>query len=149
MASKEKPKKVDKKKEKKIRILAAGDIHGNSLLAGQLAKKAKEENVEIVILTGDLTNAGRGIENLIGQFLKVGKKVLMLPGNHDPLELINALPEIYKDTKNIHGYAVKHKNVGVFGAGSADIGLFVLEDDKLFNVLEKGFKYVKDMQTVY
>ena len=42
-------------KSKKFRILAAGDIHGDSKLTRKLAEKAEKENVDLVILTGDLT----------------------------------------------------------------------------------------------
>ena len=40
---------------KKLRILAAGDIHGDSKFTKKLAEKAEKENVDLVILTGDIT----------------------------------------------------------------------------------------------
>ena len=40
-----------------MKILAAGDIHGDSALAEKLAKKAEDENVDLVVLCGDLTYA--------------------------------------------------------------------------------------------
>ncbi|GAF97324.1 unnamed protein product, partial [marine sediment metagenome] len=42
-------------KHTKIKILAAGDIHGDIGLAEKLAEKAKKEKVDLVILCGDLT----------------------------------------------------------------------------------------------
>ncbi len=45
------------RKSKKMKILAAGDIHGDTRLANELAKRAKKENVDLVILCGDLTFA--------------------------------------------------------------------------------------------
>ena len=38
-----------------MKILAAGDIHGDKGLAEKLAKKAEDEQVDLVILCGDLT----------------------------------------------------------------------------------------------
>ena len=45
------------KPRKKIKILAVGDIHGDVGLVKKLAKKARDENVDLVILAGDLTFA--------------------------------------------------------------------------------------------
>ena len=43
-------------KQKKLRILAAGDIHGDSSLTKKLAEKADKEKVDLVILAGDITS---------------------------------------------------------------------------------------------
>ena len=39
----------------KIRILAAGDFHGNKGIARKLADLAEKENVDLIILNGDIT----------------------------------------------------------------------------------------------
>ena len=51
---------------KKSKILAVGDIHGDTGLVKRLAKKAKEEDVDLVILAGDLTFVEQSVKNLIG-----------------------------------------------------------------------------------
>ena len=51
-------------KQKKTKILAIGDIHGDTGLVKKLAAKAKEENVDVIILAGDLTMAEQSIKNL-------------------------------------------------------------------------------------
>ena len=53
---------------KKLRILAAADIHGDTGLAEKLAEKAKKEHVDLVILCGDLTMADQSTDNLVGPF---------------------------------------------------------------------------------
>lgn len=55
---------------RKTKILAIGDIHGDVDLVKKLAKKAKDENVDLVILAGDLTLAEISTKNLIGPFAK-------------------------------------------------------------------------------
>ncbi len=47
---------------KTTKILAIGDIHGNTSLARKLADKAVRENVDVVILAGDLTFAKISLE---------------------------------------------------------------------------------------
>lgn len=142
---KNKKTKQGKKKpeRKKLRILAAGDIHGDTNLVKKLAEKAKEQNVDLVILTGDITFAEQSTDNLIGPFTKVGKKVLLIPGNHETLATTNFLAEIYPNVQNIHGYSIREGDVGIFGAGSANIGLFQIKDEEMFNLLKRGFDNIR------
>src|SRR3989339_66467 len=59
------------------KILAIGDLHGNTSLAEKFAKQAKDENVDLVILAGDITLAEKSIENLIGPFAREKKQILL------------------------------------------------------------------------
>ncbi|MFA6023323.1 MAG: metallophosphoesterase [Candidatus Pacearchaeota archaeon] len=131
--------------KKKFKILAAGDIHGDTALTKRLAAKAKKENVDLVILTGDLTFIEQSTDNLIGPFAKVNKQVLLIPGNHETIATANFLSEVYDNAKNIHGYAAKFGNIGIFGAGGANIGPFSrLKESELYDLLSQGFSKVKD-----
>jgi uncharacterized protein len=136
-----------------MKILSAGDLHGDSGLAKKLAVKAAKENVDIVILCGDLTEADEKTDNLIGPFLKYGKKVLIVPGNHESPATADFLAQFY-GIKNLHGYSVrlidpiksghKDKHVGVFGCSGVNIGIHQITDKEAYDLLEKGFRYVKD-----
>ena len=130
------------KKDKKLRILAAGDIHGDIDLANKLAERAKKEDVDLVILCGDLTYQEQSTDNLIGPFVKRKEKVLLIPGNHETIATADFLSELY-GVKNIHGYSVKYKGIGIFGAGGANIGLFQLEENEIYDLLKKGFDKIK------
>jgi len=131
-----------KEVHKKLKILAAGDIHGDMSLAEKLAERAEKEDVDLVILCGDLTYQNQSTKNLIGPFKKRNEKVLLIPGNHEPVATADFLAEFY-DVKNIHGYSVKYKDVGIFGAGGANIGLHQLEEKELYDLLKKGFDKIK------
>jgi hypothetical protein len=130
--------------KKKLKILAAGDLHGDTDAVKKLAEKAKSEKVDLVILTGDLTYADSKTDNLIGPFAKVKKKVLIIPGNHEIIATANFLAELYSNVKNLHGYSIKQGDVGIFGCGGANIGLFQLEESEIYKLLKKGFEEVKD-----
>lgn len=133
---------VKKTKKHKLKILAAGDIHGDTSLAEKLAERAKKEKVDLVILCGDLTLAESSTKNIIGPFKKRHEKVLLIPGNHETIATADFLSELY-GVKNIHGYSVKYKNVGIFGAGGANIGLFQLDEKEIYDLLKKGFDKIK------
>jgi Icc-related predicted phosphoesterase len=93
-------------------------------------------------LNGDIVEEDR-IQGVIGPFVQKKQRVFMVPGNHETIATADFLAEMYNIT-NLHGYAVKYKDVGIFGCGGADVGLTQLTDDELFNTLKKGFEKVKD-----
>lgn len=126
-----------------MRILAAGDIHGDSNLAKKLAERAEKEKVDLVVLCGDLTFADTSTTEIIGPFVKKHKKVLLIPGNHDSFATADFLAQFY-GVKNIHGYSVKYDEIGFFGCGGANIGVSKLEEDEIYNILKKSHIGVKD-----
>ena len=130
-------------KHKHLKILAAGDIHGDTSQAKKLADQAEKENIDLVVLCGDLTYAEQSTEGIIGPFVKKHKKVLLIPGNHETVATADFLAELYGAT-NLHGYSIKYKDVGLFGCGGANIGLFQLGEDEIFDLIKKGYDRIKD-----
>ncbi len=128
--------------EKKLRMLAAGCIHGDTNLVNKLADKAEKENVDIVLLCGDLTLGQRETRNIIRPFKEKGKRVLFVTGNHDGLALGDFLASYY-NSKHLHGNYAVYNDVGIFGCGLANVGLDSLSDEEFFETLEKGFDKVK------
>ncbi|MGV8171930.1 MAG: metallophosphoesterase family protein [Candidatus Woesearchaeota archaeon] len=145
-----------------MRILSAGDLHGDSGLAKKLADKATKENVDLVILCGDLTEGDESTNNLIGPFLKQGKKVVLVPGNHESVATADFLSKVY-GVKNLHGYGIKifdpirdmhntsadkrHKDskyVGLFGCSGVNIGIHQVTDKDAYDMLMKGHHYIED-----
>lgn len=131
---------------KKLKILATGDIHGDTGLVKKLAEKAEKENVDLVILTGDMTFFETSTENLIGPFLKKEKEVLIIPGNHENLATIDFLSNYYANTRNLHGYSFEKNGVGFFGAGLADIGFTKVSEKQMFEILKKAHEGIKNVK---
>ena len=138
-------KSKNKSKSKKIKILAIGDIHGDERVIKNLSKRAKEENVDLVILAGDLTFEEQSVKNIVGPFIKEKKQVLLIPGNHESVATADFLAEMYSNTKNIHGDSFTMGNVGIFGAGGADIGIHQIGESEIFELLKKGNEKVKSL----
>jgi uncharacterized protein len=132
--------------KKKTKVMAVSDIHGDSGLAKKLAKKAKEENVDIVILAGDLTWLDTEMKDIVKPFQDIGKEVLLIPGNHETNDTIDSIASAYAKTKNIHGYSIKKNDVGIFGAGyDTSTGPFWIEEKELFEKLKKGHSKIKNL----
>lgn len=125
--------------------MAIGDIHGDRGLAKKLAEKAKKEKVDTIIIPGDITWLDQDTKDLIGPFIKANKKVLLIPGNHEPLTTIDFLSKTYPNTKNIHGYGVEEEGVGIFGAGySHNTGPFLVKEKEIEKALKEGHERVKN-----
>ncbi len=132
--------------KKKTKILAIGDIHGDTGLVKRLAEKAKKEHVDLIILAGDFTFAEMSLKNIVGPFVKAKKQVLLIPGNHESVATADFLAEMYSPTKNIHGYSFIKGDIGIFGAGGGDIGIHIIRDSEIFNLLKKGHERIKDLK---
>lgn len=130
-------------KNKKFKILAAGDLHGDSASAKKLADKAEKENVDLVILAGDIIGMVE-TENLLKPFKDKNQKVVFVPGNWETKETANFLSELY-GIKNVGEHYVKYDNVGIFGIGSPDWQMN-LNETKTFDKLKKEFKKIKDLE---
>ena len=130
--------------ERKMRILAAGCIHGDTSLVQKLAEKAEKEKVDAVLLCGDLTGYV-DTKNIIKPFIDKGKRVLFVTGNHDGIAMGDFLAEKYK-INHLHGSYAVYYNVGIFGSSLANIGKDAMNDGEFFDTLQKGFNNIKDVE---
>lgn len=132
-------------KEKKMKILAAADIHGDSKLVKKLAERAAREDVDMVVLCGDITGWVE-TKNIIKPFKDKNKRVLILPGNWDSFATTDFLAQLY-GVKNLHGYSVRCDNVGFFGAGGADgPGPGITTERELMKNLEKAYRGLRGIE---
>jgi len=129
-----------------MKILAAGDIHGDSRLAEKLARKAEKEKIGLVVLCGDLTISDQVNVPIISPFTKRKIKVILVPGNHETLATADFLAELYGAT-NLHGYSIKIDDVGLFGCGLANIGVSGLKEKEIFEILKKGYQKIRNSKT--
>ena len=128
-----------------MKILAASDVHNDHRVIAKLAEKADKEAVDLVLLCGDLTFAESDLDGIIGPFKKVNKKVLLIPGNHETVAAADFLAKRYSPgVYNMHGRAMLlYNDIGIFGCGGANIGLFELGEDEFKSILTKAHEKVK------
>lgn len=132
---------------RKLKILAASDLHGDSRITKRLALRAEKEKVDLVVLCGDLTGFKES-KDLIKPFKDKGQKVLLLPGNWDSFATTDFLAQLYGVT-NIHGYSAVYEGVGFFGAGSSSTALGPrsgISENELFKTLEKAHSGLKGIE---
>src|SRR3989344_2049818 len=133
------------KRQKKLKILAASDLHGESDLVKKLAEKAEKENVDLVVLCGDITGFTE-TKNIIKPFKDKNKHVLLVPGNWDSFATTDFLANFY-GVKNIHGYSARYDNIGFFGAGGAEgTGPGRISEKQLLDTLKKAYSDLKGVK---
>lgn len=132
---------------KKTKILVASDIHGDKKIVSELVRKAELENVDLVILAGDLTFMEKDTKNLIGPFSKLRNNlpVLLLHGNHESVSTVDFLSELYPTAINLHGYSFVCGNLGIFGCGGADMGISVNSEKGIFESLSRAHENIRGL----
>jgi Icc-related predicted phosphoesterase len=128
-----------------MKILAAGCLHNDTGLVRKLAKQAEDEDVDLVVLCGDLTLGERSTDYIVGPFVKRNKKVVIVPGNHETVATADFLAKKYGVT-NLHGYSKLFGDIGFFGCGGANCGVFQLSEEDIFSTLYKAHFKIKDAE---
>ncbi|MFH1452273.1 MAG: metallophosphoesterase [archaeon] len=129
--------------EKKLRILAAADLHGNLDIAERLSQKARKEKVDLVVLAGDLNGTMQGDGSILEPFVRANQKVLFVPGNWE-----NETEEMLLKTrgKSIDNYYVSYGDVGIAGIGSRNWKFSLDEGD--FEKIKRNFLRMKPSKKV-
>ncbi len=128
-----------------MKILAAGDFHGDRIKAKKLADLAEKENVDLIILNGDIVEE-ENVEGIVGHFASKNKRLLLIPGNHETNATMDFLAKVY-NAKNLHMSFVNYDGIGIVGVGGANVGLTQLDDEEFFNSIKKGVYYTKNSKT--
>ncbi len=129
--------------EKKLKILAAGDLHGDIDTAKRLSGRAKRESVDLIVLTGDIRGFANDEMKVLTPFLKANQKVVFISGNWD------SFGEHYfigNNIKSIHKRYVVYNNVGILGIGSPDWKLSLDPFD--LKEIKNNFKKMKSKKKV-
>lgn len=100
-----------------MKILAVSDIHGKYM---KIIEYLKENNVDLIILTGDITHFGPPelAEEIINEISSFDIPVLAIPGNCDPINLYGNIDN--SNAINIHSRSVTIKNIGICGFGGSN-----------------------------
>lgn len=114
-----------------MKLLAFSDVHEDYVLLKKLVKRAQQKDIDLVICAGDFTVMGSGMRRVLSQLDSIGKKVLVIPGNHESPE---KLAEFVGQTTNcffLHKNHYSFQNILFVGYGTDG---FSLEDPEFRQV---------------
>lgn len=135
-----------------MKILATADFHGNLEASKQAAFKAKNINVDVVVVCGDITHFGsiEHAEKVLLPLTTLKLPVLYVPGNCDPPSLIEKEIE---GVHCIHGKCRIIGNLAFIGAGSIPADRvhpspLEVSDEEIFAALTQGLKKCMSSRSV-
>ncbi len=120
-----------------MKILAFTDMHGSLQALRSIEKKVKKLNPDILVCAGDISIFEHGIAGIIRRLSRLGKKVIIVHGNHEDASTFNRYSKIYKNVVFIHKNYVFAEDVLFLGYGG---GGFSSVDREFENVAIKKFK---------
>ena len=108
-----------------MKFLTFTDLHEDRHKLQELVERASKPDIDFVICLGDISTFGRGLKIVLENFNKLGKKMYVLPGNHEEnLELGEVLKE-FENCIYFHEQALKMDGYVFLGYGG---GGFAQED---------------------
>jgi len=128
-----------------MKIVAFSDVHGKY---GKIIEFLKKNQVDLVILTGDITHFGPAelAGEILNEIASFDVPVLAIPGNCDPVNLYGNIDN--SNAINIHGRSVTIKNVGICGFGGSNPTPFKtpleFEEVEIYDQAKKALEEVKD-----
>lgn len=127
---------------KKLRILAAADLHGDIDIARKLSEKAKKNKVDLVVLAGDISGYELESGKILSPFIERNQKIAFVPGNWDTEREHDILKSF---AKSIHEYYITCKDVGIVGIGNPDWSSIERKD---LRILKKNFEKMKPKKRI-
>ncbi len=121
-----------------MKVLFFTDVHGSMSAVKKLEKKAKK--ADILVCAGDISIFEHDIDQLIKRFSKLGKKILIVHGNHESSETIRDICSTNKNLIFLHKNTYVQDGIFFFGYGGGGFSY----TDKVFTKFAKSA--VKEMK---
>ncbi|HLC70642.1 MAG TPA: metallophosphoesterase [Candidatus Nanoarchaeia archaeon] len=128
-----------------MKFLTFVDIHEDTPVLKELVKRAAQDDVDFVICAGDFTTFGRGMRTFLEAFDKIGKKLYLIPGNHEEREGLLDLVAEFPHAVNLHRQAIKINKYIFLGYGG---GGFAQEDSQFRKLAREWYGKYKGQKIV-
>ncbi len=100
-----------------MKFLVFSDVHEDKSQLAKLEKRAKQTDIDFVIVAGDFTTFNRSLTQLFKQFNSWDKPVYVIPGNHEEGEEYSITIQRYNNLVNLHKSQVEINDYVLLGYG--------------------------------
>ena len=107
-----------------MKVLVFYDMHGSLSALRSIRSVVKKKDPDLIICGGDITIFEDGLIELVDRIARLKKPVLMIPGNHESDEEMEAVCSLYDNVHYIHKSFHRIKNhvfLGWGGGGFAQV----------------------------
>ncbi|HLC81293.1 MAG TPA: metallophosphoesterase [Candidatus Nanoarchaeia archaeon] len=130
-----------------MKLLAFTDIHEDKTALHSLMERAKQPDIDFLVSCGDISNFKRGLKTVLKELNSLGKKIYVVPGNHEEPE--NWFAQVlagYPHWINLHLKVAKVGEYFLLGYGG---GGFAMQDARFRKVAREWYGKYKEKKTVF
>ncbi|MEM4263736.1 MAG: metallophosphoesterase [Candidatus Woesearchaeota archaeon] len=129
-----------------MKILAFVDVHASMTALKKLEEKVKKHKPDVIVCAGDISIFENDIEVLMNKVSKLGKKILIIPGNHETPAVLKKLCSFYENIIYINKKIIRINDIYFIGfAGEG----FSRTDSELEEFGKKIKHEIKDKKIVF
>lgn len=129
-----------------MKFLVFTDIHQHEKQLNVLLARAKEKDIDFVVCCGDFSTFGRGAAKMLTLFNALGKKLYIIPGNHEEHgTFFFDVIEGFENVVGVHGCEVRVGNYLFMGYGG---GGFAQEDAVFRKIARRWYSDFRDERLV-
>ncbi len=126
-----------------MKFFAFTDVHEDLKFLKKIEKRVQEKDIDFVITCGDFTIFEHNLGYMLKRLNAFGKKVFLVPGNHEDEEHLGHVSEVFPNCVNIHGQMVQYKGITLCGWGT---GGFAQEEPRLRKVAREWLQKLSQMK---
>ncbi len=114
-----------------MRVLAFVDIHGSFKAIDQI--KEKSDSADILVCAGDVSRFETDLDKILGELNSIGKKIVMVHGNHEEAEGMEKLCRHFSNIEFIHRKKLEISGFTFLGFGGGGFEKEVAAMEDFFN----------------
>lgn len=126
-----------------MKLLCFSDIHGSTAALNAVKKKAKK--ADLLVCAGDFTVFEEGMEMVLQKLNEMGKKVLLIPGNHEDPKLLRQVCKLFDNIIYIHKKTYTKDSYFFIGHGGGGFSPV----DKEFESWSKKIRIPKGKKAIF
>lgn len=119
-----------------MKLLVFADVHGWFEHIASIKRLAIEQDVDLLLCAGDVTEFGKSQQIILKQLNEIGKPMLIIHGNHENEAKLVADCEQFENITFLHKGAFRHEKYIFFGFGGGGFS----DTEPAFGRLSKHFK---------
>jgi len=128
-----------------MKFLAFVDLHEDKKSLQRLIERAQQKDIDFLLCAGDLSQFGSNLRYILKQLNSIGKKMYLIPGNHESNNSLNQVLSDYPNCINFHLQDIEIGNYVFFGYGE---GGFAKEDANFRKIARDWYGKHKERKTV-
>jgi len=119
-----------------MKFLTFTDLHEDKAVLNQLLERALKKDIDFVICCGDISTFGNGLQYNLRKINSLGKKVYLIPGNHEEGAEFSSIVAQFSNVVNLDRKAIIIEDYIFLGYGG---GGFALQDSEFRKIAREWY----------